>query len=157
MELQKAIQHIQRNRTIYIIAGSVLVLGTACFILINRSNKKKDLKIINDILDGNVKDPNQGGGQVVISTADLNKLPIGYFPLKRGDKNQKVAALQKALNKAYGTSVSIDGTFGKETYDILCSKYFTLPCPPLSLGLSASRTISASNFEDINSMKATTT
>src|ERR1035437_2521447 len=133
------------KRTILIISSATVVIGAITYILINRSNKKKDLKIINDILDGNVKDPNQGGGQIVVSTADINKLPVGYFPLKRGDKNQKVAALQKALNKAYGTSVSIDGQFGQETYDILCSKYFTLPCPPLSLGLSASRTISASN------------
>ncbi len=156
MELKKAIQHIQRNRMIYIISGSVLLIGTVSFILINRSSKKKDLKTINDILDGTIKDPNQGGGQVVVSAADISKLPVGYFPLKRGDKNQKVAALQKALNKAYGTNISIDGQLGQETYDILCSKYFDY-CAPVSLGLTASRTVSASNFEEINSKQATTT
>lgn len=144
------------KRVGWIIAGSVAVVGTTTWILINRHNKQKKEKQIMDILNGKIADPNSGGSQTVISQADASKLPDGYFPLKRGDKNKKVLALQQALNKAYGTSISLDGQFGKETYDILCSKYFSF-CAPTSLGLSASRTIGASDFESIQNVKASTT
>jgi hypothetical protein len=141
------------KRQIYAIVGTVAVLSVITFIVLRRNKNKIIIKEINDILDSKVKDPNAPTGQVIISQADLKKLPVGTFPLKVGDKNQKVYALQQALNKNYGTNISLDGKFGVELYKILCDKYFNYGCSIVGIANTYTRTISSANFDEISKHK----
>lgn len=43
------------------------------------------------------------------------------FPLVKGDTGDNVAALQRALNDRYGTSLDVDGIFGRLTYRAISS------------------------------------
>jgi len=145
---------LEKNQ-IYAIVGTIAVLSVITFIVVRRNKNKILINQINDILDSKVKDPNAPTGQVIISQADLKKLPIGNFPLKIGDKNQKVYALQQALNKNYGTNISLDGKFGVELYKILCDNYFNWGCTVIPFGAVNiyKRTISSADFDAISKHK----
>jgi hypothetical protein len=141
------------KRQIYAIIGTVAVLSVITFVVLRRNKNKILIKEINDILDSKVKDPNAPTGQVIISQVELKKLPVGNFPLKVGDKNQKVYALQQALNKNYGTNISLDGKFGVELYKILCDKYFNYGCTVVGAVNLYYRTISSVDFDEISKHK----
>jgi len=141
------------KRQIYAIIGTVAVLSVITFVVLRRNKNKILIKEINDILDSKVKDPNAPTGQVILSQADINKLPVGTFPLKVKDKNQKVAGLQKMLNLNYGTQISVDGKFGVELYKILCDKYFNYGCTVVGLANLYNRTITSSDFDEISKHK----
>ena len=141
------------KRQIYAIVGTVAVLSVITFILIRRNKNKILIKQITDILDSKIKDPNAPQGQVILSKEELNKLPVGNFPLKVGDKNQKVGALQTMLNKNYGTKISVDGKFGVELYKILCDKYFNYGCSIVGIANTYTRTISSADFDEISKHK----
>jgi len=136
------------RRQKYILAGVVLVGAATTFIIINRNKKKKQIKAINDILDQKVAT----GGQVQIPKEAVDKLPDGKWPLKIGDKNKKVLALQQALNRNYGTTVDVDGSFGQGLYKALCDKYFNYGCTVLGAPVYV-RSIEQSDFDQINSHK----
>jgi hypothetical protein len=141
------------KRQIYAIVGTVAVLSVITFILIRRNKNKILIKQITDILDSKIKDPSAPQGQVILSKEELNKLPVGNFPLKVGDKNQKVGALQTMLNKNYGTKISVDGKFGVELYKILCDKYFNYGCSIVGIANTYTRTISSADFDEISKHK----
>lgn len=141
------------KRQIYAIIGTVAVLSVITYVVLRRNKNKILIKEINDILDSKVKDPNAPTGQVIISQVELKKLPVGNFPLKVGDKNQKVYALQQALNKNYGTNISLDGKFGVELYKILCDKYFNYGCTVVGIANTYYRTISSVDFDEISKHK----
>ena len=140
------------KRQIYAIIGTVAVLSVITFVVLRRNKNKILIKEINDILDSKVKDPNAPTGQVIISQAEINKLPVGTFPLKVGSINQKVAGLQKMLNLNYGTQISVDGRFGTELYKILCDKYWNYGCSVVGLNIYK-RTISSADFDEISKHK----
>jgi hypothetical protein len=107
-----------------IVAG-VVVISLITFVIIRRNKNKKLIKQLNDILDGKIKDPNvQSEGQVTITKAELDKLPVGRFPLKFADKNKKVLDLQKLISKKYNVTIDLDGKFGQSTASTLCKNYF---------------------------------
>ena len=81
-----------------IIAGAV-VISLITFVVIRRNKNKKLIKQINDILEAKIPDPNQTGSQTILSQEELKKLPVGNFPLKIGDKNQKIYDIQNASIK----------------------------------------------------------
>lgn len=141
---------LEKNQ-IYAIIGTVAVLSVITFIVIRRNKNKILMNQINDILDSKIKDPNAPLGQVIISQVEFKKLPIGTFPLKVGDKNQKVYALQVALNKNYGTNISLDGKFGVELYKILCDKFFNYGCTIIPFGgvNIYKRKIDSTDFDEI--------
>jgi hypothetical protein len=141
------------KRQIYAIVGTVAVLSVITFIVIRRNKNKLLIKQITDILDSKIKDPSAPQGQVILSKEELNKLPVGNFPLKVGDKNQKVGALQTMLNKNYGTKISVDGKFGVELYKILCDKYFNYGCSVVGVVNMYKRTISSADFDEISKHK----
>lgn len=103
------------------IVGGVLAISVITFVIIRRRKNAKLIKDINDILDAKVKDPNQTGSQTIITPAQLNALPKGNFPLKIGDKNQKVYDVQMALNRKYGSGINADGVYGESTFQSMCS------------------------------------
>ena len=103
-----------------IVAG-VLALSIVTFIVIRRKKNKKVIKEINDIIDAKIPDPNTTGSQVIITPEERDKLPVGSFPLKIGDKNRKVYDVQMALNKKYGSGISVDGKYGESTFSSMCS------------------------------------
>ena len=103
-----------------IVAGS-LAISLITFVVIRRNKNKKLIKQINDILEAKIPDPNQTGSQTILSADELKKLPVGNFPLKIGDKNQKVSDVQMALNKKYGSGISVDGKYGESTFVSMCS------------------------------------
>lgn len=154
------------KRTINIIIGFVLLGGATTGILINRNIKKKKEQQILDIINGNKTDPNNQSGQTIISNADLDKLPNGTFPLKIGDKNKKVYALQQTLNANYGTSIDLDGKYGDSTFKAMCSNvwnkgfgssYYS-SCFDVHLTKEPTRkTISESDYETVKNKKALTT
>ncbi len=134
----------------YIALGVVLILGATAVIVVNRDKKKKQIKIINDILDA--KSASSNSGQKVISKTDYDKLPAGNFPLKIKDKNKKVYDLQQALNRNYGTNLDLDGSFGQGLYKTLCDKYFNYGCTVLGVPVYT-RTIEQTDFDTIKSHK----
>lgn len=142
----------QKTKNIIMITGAVAIMGTAIFIVINGPKKKKLAQKINDILDAKIVDPNKPAGQAIISSADMAKLPVGNFPLKVGDANQKVYALQQALNRNYGTSLDLDGKFGQGLYKVLCDKYFNYGCTVLGKAIY-DRKIESSDMDAINNHK----
>lgn len=141
------------KKQIYAIIGTVAVLSVITFVVLRRNKNKILIKEINDILDSKVKDPNAPTGQLIISQAEINKLPVGTFPLKVGSINQKVAGLQKMLNLNYGTQISVDGKFGTELYKILCDKYWYYGCSVVGLANIYYRTISSADFDEISKHK----
>lgn len=141
------------KRQIYAIVGTVAVLSVITFIVIRRNKNKILIKQITDILDSKIKDPSAPQGQVILSKEELNKLPVGNFPLKVGNQNQKVGALQTMLNKNYGTKISVDGKFGVELYKILCDKYFNYGCSIVGIANTYTRTISSADFDEISKHK----
>lgn len=114
---------LNTKQKIAIGVGVALVVG-AVFIAYQRNKKAKEIKILNDIIDAKIEDPNKPSGQVIISNTELSKLPVGQFPLKFGTKSQKVFELQRALNQKYGTTIDLDGKFGQSTATALCKHYF---------------------------------
>lgn len=141
------------TKTTLIIIGALGVVGTAVYITIQAPKKAAMIKTINDILDAKIKDPNaSNSGQNVITADALSKLPTGNFPLKVGDSNQKVYALQQALNKNYGSTLDLDGKFGQGLYKELCSKYFNYGCTLLGISVY-DRTIEQTDFDAINTHK----
>lgn len=130
----------------YIYAGVLLIAVGGIYIYIKRRERKEEaekvIKVINkNFLEGMGGDTSANplivtGGQVKVNpkydTKDqknkkilekVKNLPEGYFPLKVGDRNKKVARLQDALNRAYGLNITVDGLFGQETRDALCTNY----------------------------------
>ena len=103
-----------------IIAGAV-VISIITFVVIRRNKNKKLIKQLNDILDAKIVDPNQSGSQVIISKTEYDKLPVGNFPLKIGDKNKKVYDVQMALNRKYTSGIDVDGKYGESTFVSMCS------------------------------------
>ena len=104
------------KRQKYIALGLTLVVGTAAFIVIKKRSNAKKIKAINDILDGNKAE----AGQNVITKEALAKLPIGLYPISYGAKNQKVAEIQRLLNKKFQSGIDVDGSYGQTTFDSLC-------------------------------------
>lgn len=142
----------QSTKNGFLITGSLAIMGTAIYIIIQAPKKKAMIQKINDILDAKIKDPNSSMAQNIISSDALSKLPAGNFPLKVGDANQKVYALQQALNKNYGTSLDLDGKFGQGLYKVLCDKYFDYGCSVLGKSVY-DRKIESTDFESINNHK----
>lgn len=103
-----------------IIAGA-LAISLITFVVIRRNKNKKLIKQINDILEAKIPDPNQTGSQIILPPEELKKLPLGNFPLSIGDKNQKVSDVQLALNKKFGSNISVDGKYGESTFVSMCS------------------------------------
>lgn len=146
----------QKTKNIILITGALAVVGTGIYIAVRAPIKKAMAQKINDILDAKIKDPNQSVGQTIISATDLAKLPVGNFPLKVGDANQKVYALQQALNRNYGTSIDLDGKFGQGLYKVLCDKYFNYGCSLIGLGIpinTYTRKIESTDMDAINNHK----
>jgi hypothetical protein len=103
-----------------IVAG-VVIISIITFVVIRRNKNKKLIKQLNDILDSKVADPNQSGSQVIISKTEYDKLAVGNFPLKIGDKNKKVYDVQMALNRKFGSGIDVDGKYGESTFVSMCS------------------------------------
>ena len=135
-----------------IVAGTLAIVGVGIYIVLQAPKKTAMIQKINDILDAKIKDPNAGVGQTIISATSLAALPAGNFPLKVGDANQKVYALQQALNKNYGTNLDLDGKFGQGLYKVLCDKYFDYGCSVLGLPVYT-RKIESTDFDAINNHK----
>jgi hypothetical protein len=133
-----------------------LSLAVAAGVIIYIANRRKKnqaaIENINKILEGAVPDPSKpkGSGQVIVPDADINKLPVGRFPLKVGDKNRKVYDLQKIMNQVYNANLDLDGRFGQGMYSVLCSKYWSL-CGS-SFGYYG-REISQSDFDEIRATR----
>lgn len=107
-----------------IVAG-VVAISLITFVVIRRNKNKKLIKQINDILDSKIKDPNvQSEGQKVITQAQIDKLPVGNYPLRFKDSNKKVLDLQKLLNRKFHLNIDLDGKFGQSTASALCKNYF---------------------------------
>lgn len=103
-----------------IVAGA-LAISLITFVVIRRNKNKKLIKQINDILEAKIPDPNQTGSQKILPPEELKKLPVGSFPLKIGDKNQKVYDVQMALNRKFGSGIDADGKYGESTFVSMCS------------------------------------
>lgn len=142
---------LTKRQKIGYIALAVAV-GTIAYIVVNRNKNQKIIDEINDILDGAKQDPSkkQTGGQKVIQKSEYDKLPVGNFPLKVGDKNKKVYDLQKLLNDNYGANLDLDGKFGQGMYSVLCKHYWSLCGSSIGVYL---RTISQADFDEIRSIK----
>lgn len=108
------------NKKVLYIGAGTLIAGGITFILIKKFSNKRKIAEIYEILEGK----KASGGQV-IDTAGIANLPDGQFPLRFGNKNKKVAELQRALNVRYGSSLDIDGKFGTSTASVLCKNYFS--------------------------------
>lgn len=127
-------------------------VGAIVYMFINKRKNTKLVEEINEILDGQKEDPSKkpDGGQVVLGKTDYDKLPVGKFPLKIGDKNKKVYDLQKYLNANYGSNLDLDGKFGQGMYSVLCNNFWTL-CGT-SVGYYG-RSISQSDFDEIKNYR----
>lgn len=100
------------TRKYILIGSSAITIIAFVWIMFNRSKKKKEIAEMLAIFGGGITDP------------AVVELPEGRFPLKFGDKNLKIAKLQKVLNKKYNSNLDIDGKFGQSTADVLCKKFF---------------------------------
>jgi hypothetical protein len=137
-----------------IIGYSALAVSIGAIIYVINNKKKNEVMIkqIISILDGKTEDPSNPkmGGQVVIKQNEIEKLPMGNYPLKIGDKNKKVHALQQLLNTNFGSNLDLDGKFGQGMYSVLCDNYWSV-CGA-SVGLYK-RTISQSDVDEIKKMR----
>lgn len=139
------------------IIGGVALLSLVTFVIIRRRKNKKLIKQVNDILDAKVPDPNATAGQTILPPAELKKLPEGNFPLKIGDKNQKVFAVQMALNKKYGSGINADGKYGESTFVSMCknlwnNKFYTTyetQCIDHTLSGRQRRMITQSDWQEL--------
>lgn len=142
---------------IYAIIGGVVVASIITFVVIRRRKNKKLIKQINDILDSKVVDPNVSAGTNIITPSQLNALPKGNFPLKIGDKNQKVYAVQQALNKKFGSNIDMDGKYGESTFQSMCSNVWNkgfgssyyASCFNVGLSGASRRTITQRDWEEL--------
>jgi hypothetical protein len=117
---------LSKKQKIVIGVTSAIVVGTIIFIVVNRRKKQKKMKEINDILDARVVDPSSPNqGQKILKPEEVKALPDGVFPIKFGDKNKKVLAIQQALNKAYGKTIDQDGRYGETTWKALCDNVWS--------------------------------
>ena len=96
-----------------------LVISVVSYIIYMRDVKSKEVKLIMDVLNG---DKTADGKST--SGTDYLSLPAGEFPLKLGDKNQKVFDVQRAINSKYGTNLTLDGKFGDNTARALCKNVY---------------------------------
>ncbi len=103
--------------------SAVVLLGLTAYIIWNKQQKKKDIQYIYDVLNGAVADPSAGPGQRVLTKSEASSLPDGTFPLKFGQKNKKILALQQALNKKYSSGIDADGRYGISTANSICKNY----------------------------------
>jgi len=125
----------------YWIIGGLSVAGLAItFLLINNKRKNKMYKQINDTLDGKTSDS-------TYAVADLTKMPDAKFPLKIGSYGKQVAQVQLALNKKFGTNLDVDGKYGENLSDALCSNVFNL-CTGVQLQ-ARKYTLSQSDYDTI--------
>ena len=144
------------KKTLNIIAVVVLVSATV-FIAVRRSKNKKEIAAINDRLDGKTADPN-AVGQKIISATDLGGLPDGSYPIKIGDKNKKVYAIQQLLNKKFGSGIDLDGVYGDSTFKSLCTNLWSVgithtkatSCYDFHLGSPTRRTITQADYTALN-------
>ncbi len=117
---------LSKKQKIVIGVASVVIVGTVIFIIVNRKKKMKKMKEINDILEARVPDPSSTNtGQKIITAEVAKALPDGVYPVKFGEKNKKVYALQVALNKSFGTSIDLDGKYGETTWKALCDNVWS--------------------------------
>ena len=150
-----------KKRDIAIILSSLVVTSVIVFIVYKRQKNKKDIQMINDILDSKIKDPNASQSQNIISSAEYNSLPTGIFPLKFGDKNKKVYELQRLLNQNFGTSIDLDGKYGDSTFQAMCSKVWNsgilslkyVDCYDTTLKGFARKVVSQIDFEKVKNYK----
>ncbi len=142
------LSNMTQKQKFYIGTAVVLLVGTGIFIAVNRKKKTAQIKVINDILDQKVAT----AGQKQIPAEQIAALPDGKWPVKIGDKSKKVLALQQALNRNYGTTVDVDGSFGQGLYKALCDKYFNYGCTVLGAPVYV-RQIEQSDFDQINTHK----
>jgi hypothetical protein len=113
------------KRKLYIGLGLTAVVGALTYIYIRRKNNAVKIQEINDILDQKKQDPNTGAGQKIIPKTEYDKLPMGQYPIKFGQKNKRVYEIQKMLNRKYGTSIDMDGIYGETTWKALCDNVWS--------------------------------
>ncbi len=104
----------------YIALGLTALIGG--YILYNRNKKKKLIKEIHAIMDGDIS---SGSVPSTLKKEDVAKLPMGQFPLKLGQANQLIFNLQKGLNKKYNSGIVQDGKFGDSTAKAMCKNVWT--------------------------------
>lgn len=131
--------------------SAIALIGLTGYIIWNKHEKKKDIKYINDVLDGAVADPTTGGAQKIITPTQAAALPDGIFPIKFGDKNKKVLALQQALNRKYQSGIDQDGRAGISTYNSICKNYLTFCKSGISDTLTI-KTVGDISNEDYNKL-----
>ena len=113
------------KRNLYVGIGVAAIVGVVVYVNVRRKNNQKKIQMINDILDQKVQDPNTGAGQKIIQKSEYDKLPMGQYPIKFGEKNKRVYEIQKMLNRKYGTSIDLDGRYGESTWNVLCDKLWS--------------------------------
>jgi hypothetical protein len=113
------------KRNLYVGIGVAAIVGVVAYVVVRRKNNEKKIQQINDILDQKVQDPNTGAGQKIIQKSEYDKLPMGQYPIKFGQKNKRVYEIQKMLNRKYGTSIDLDGRYGESTWNVLCDKLWS--------------------------------
>lgn len=113
----------------------LVALGT--YLVIMRGKKQKELQKLRDILKGAKPDPNKPAGQVILTPEKLAALPDGKFPIKIGEVNKKIFALQQALNRAYGTNIDADGKYGDSTFQAMCSNVWNTGLIKYTVGYEA--------------------
>jgi hypothetical protein len=113
------------KRNLYVGIGVAAIVGVVTYVVIRRKNNANKIQQINDILDQKVQDPNTGAGQKIIQKSEYDKLPMGQYPIKFGQKNKRVYEIQKMLNRKYGTSIDLDGRYGESTWNALCDKLWS--------------------------------
>jgi hypothetical protein len=99
----------------YIALGVIAI--TVGYIIYNRNKKRKQIKLIQDTIQGNVASQSV---PATLKKEEVAVLPMGQFPLKLGDKNQLVFNLQQGLNKNYNAGIVQDGKYGESTARALC-------------------------------------
>lgn len=102
------------KRADYIIIGiiALLLAGAAIwyFVFYKKEQETKPKELSNPAAPEN----NGAPGSTNSSAPGVQSLPTGSLPLQKGDKNQLVALLQKALNYL-GARLDVDGDFGSKT------------------------------------------
>ncbi len=150
------------KRNTIILLSALAVTGVTIYIIVNRAKKKKEIKLINDVLDGKSADPSSGAGEKIISSQELNSLPTGVFPLAFGSKSKKVYEIQKLLRANHGVNIDLDGKYGQSTWEAMCSKIWNanwynnkaMDCYDTNLKGINKKPISQSDFEAIKSKRS---